>query len=165
MTKLETGFSTVDVSEQCVQASIALSLKRIADVICAPPMLVANLEGVDAAALKDVLSKSQAGVIVEGVPEPNIVRRTHISLGLTEVEDAPLGEVPPGLYLYGRRRSRPQRTLIMKTQYSSSSGGPEGTHPYAPDCYIVDGGEYFVGGVSKHQIRDLRVKPVAFKLP
>lgn len=141
------------VVKKSPEARIADALERIADSL-APPMLACiNAEGVDVEALRDVLGKSQAGIIVSDRHEPRIVRRVPIMLSIAEGEGAPLWQCPPGLYLHGD-------TLIMKTQYSTivPGGGKK------PDCYIVDGGEYFCGGVRGEQIRDLIVQPVAYTL-
>ena len=148
--RMEANIAPVDVAGAA--ASIAISLRRIADSLeAARPSAVINADDLDVDALRGALSESQVGAIVSEHKKTRIARRVPITFSLQETEFAPLGQMPPGLYLCGH-------TLILKTQYSTaiSAGG------YKPDCYIVDGGEYFAGGVPEAQVKDLLVKPVSY---
>lgn len=147
---LETG--------QAAQLSAAISLKRIADVICAPPPpMVAHIkgDGVDIEALKSAINKSQAGVFVES----RVGRKTtEITFETASVPDpsVTLEDAEPGLYLFNGE-------LIVRTQYWTELG-PSWSKP---DCYIVASGEYFCGpqGTLARDIRKLKVTPVKVNLP
>lgn len=138
------------------QASIAISLKRIADVICTPPPYIVG-DNIDIAALKDTLKKSGAGGIFV---ESRIGRKTmEITFETASVPEPTiaLGDAAPGLYLFGG-------TLIMKTEYRTEQ---KNQNAYSVDAYIVESGEYFWGG-TKGIARDqcaLKVTPVKVNLP
>lgn len=62
-------------------------------------------------------------------------------------------DAPIGLFLY-------QDQLVLKTEYSSQYN-ENGHMIISPDCYIVDSGEYFWGGVKTAEERNsLDVTPV-----
>lgn len=148
------AFSSAEVA-----TSSAISLKRIADALEAlakpPGLLNANeLSSEQKSLLREEIEKG-GGFIVTGENPPTIVRKVPIQLSLTEIESVKLGAAPPGLYLF-------EGELIVKTQYATKVSGMTS---HKPDCYIVDGGEYFCGGVHESAIRDLLVTPVSFKLP
>lgn len=63
-------------------------------------------------------------------------------------------DAPIGLFEY-------DGTIALKTEYSTAIKSADGSVTVVPDCYTVDGGEVFWGGVSTAQEKNnLYVPPI-----
>lgn len=160
---LEKGAGLIMVSERLTQVSIAISLKRIADVLTTPP-LIADFKGELTPEMADRIAeelKRPSGVFVvenrTNAPVPGVIEKVltpqHVSVPEPTV---PLGVAAPGLYLFGD-------TLIFKSEYKTEAASVKG---WQSDAYVVETGEYFWGGVTNALEREgLMLTPVKVHAP